>query len=124
MAAPLPRPIPRLFSPIYPFSTLVWFLVGLFIIVSALALWVLSRVEAKLKTQFAKNLKTWSIFGNSLWYCFGTMMGEAITRDTKSEKTTGLRCDKWTKHTLNFILILIHEADPQSRPVVIIVLHM
>ncbi len=43
-----------------------------------------------------KNLSNWSNIGQASWYVFGTLIGESITRDTRSEGAWGLRYQKIT----------------------------
>ncbi len=38
-----------------------------------------------------RRLRSWSTLRESSWYAFGTLIGESITRDTKSEGAWGLR---------------------------------
>ena len=37
------------------------------------------------------DLYNWSTMKEAGWYCYGTIIGESITRDTKSEKAISLR---------------------------------
>ena len=40
-----------------------------------------------------RRLRSWSTLRESSWYAFGTLIGESITRDTKSEGAWGLRSE-------------------------------
>ena len=41
------------------------------------------------------DLHNWSSMKEAGWYCYGTVIGESITRDTKSEKAVSLRFVCW-----------------------------
>ena len=41
------------------------------------------------------DLYNWSTMKEAGWYCYGTIIGESITRDTKSEKAISLRFVFW-----------------------------
>ena len=41
------------------------------------------------------DLHNWSTMKEAGWYCYGTIIGESITRDTKSEKAVSLRFVFW-----------------------------
>ncbi len=52
------------------------------LIVSA-TMWTISKTEGKL---VGEELRDWSLLKRAGWYCYGTFLGEAITRDTKSHR--------------------------------------
>jgi hypothetical protein len=47
-----------------------------------------SRIEERLTKL---SLRQWSSVSGAYWYAFGTIVGESITRDTKSEAAWALR---------------------------------
>ena len=51
-------------------------------------MYTLSNEETRLS---GVDLHNWSRMKEASWYCYGTIIGESITRDTKSEKAFALR---------------------------------
>ena len=51
-------------------------------------MFALSNEETRLS---GVDLHNWSSMKEAGWYCYGTVIGESITRDTKSEKAVSLR---------------------------------
>ena len=62
------------------------FIITLFVI--SVVFWIVAKAEGRIKDD---SFKDWSVYSSSLWYCYGTLVGEAITRDTKSSKANALR---------------------------------
>ena len=73
---------------IYPFDSTIWilFLASLFIF--SVGFMIISKVEGKL---MRTNFREWNTFYEASWYAYGTFIGEAVTRDTRSDKTNILR---------------------------------
>ena len=73
---------------IYPFDKTIWilFLASLFIF--SVSFMIISKVEGKL---MKTNFREWNTFYEASWYAYGTFIGEAVTRDTRSDKTNVLR---------------------------------
>ena len=57
-------------------------------IMNSIAMYTLSNEETRLS---GVDLHNWSRMKEAGWYCYGTIIGESITRDTKSEKAFALR---------------------------------
>ncbi len=60
---------------------------GLLTMVSVL--FAVSNIEQRTVPKLS--LKHWSQIGQAAWYCFGTLIGENITRDSKSDNAWALR---------------------------------
>ena len=88
LCAPLPQLLPKIMALLYPFSTLVWVLIGISLAIVTTTMYITSNIESPLIQQ---SLHEWTSIQAAAWYAYGTLMGEAITRDTKSEKATALR---------------------------------
>ena len=73
---------------IYPFDSTIWilFLASLFIF--SVGFMIISKVEGNLMNM---NFREWNTFYEASWYAYGTFIGEAVTRDTRSDKTNILR---------------------------------
>ena len=73
---------------IYPFDSTIWilFLASLFIF--SVGFMIASKVEGNLMNM---NFREWNTFYEASWYAYGTFIGEAVTRDTRSDKTNILR---------------------------------
>ena len=73
---------------IYPFDSTIWilFLASLFIF--SVGFMIISKVEGNLMHM---NFREWNTFYEASWYAYGTFIGEAVTRDTRSDKTNILR---------------------------------
>lgn len=73
---------------IYPFEPTIWlmFMGSLFIFGATFT--YISKVEGKL---IGWNLREWNTYYEAFWYAYGTFIGEAVTRDTRSDKAKALR---------------------------------
>ena len=87
-ASPPKIPDPTTFAIIKPLSLYVWIGGVASMISTALAMWMMSRAESKV---VGISLADWESYGKSLWYCFGTVIGESLTRDTSSEGAWAIR---------------------------------
>lgn len=73
---------------IYPFEPTLWILFISSLFLFGVTFTFISKVEGHLK---GRNLKEWNTYYESMWYAYGTFLGESITRDTKSDKASALR---------------------------------
>ena len=73
---------------VYPFNPNVWICFTTSLFVFSVGFMVISKAEGKL---MKRNFKEWNTFYEAFWYAYGTFIGEAVTRDTKSDKTYALR---------------------------------
>ena len=73
---------------VYPFEPIIWliFMGSLFIYGAAFTF--ISKAEGKL---IGWNFKEWNTYYEALWYAYGTFIGEAVTRDTRSDQAKALR---------------------------------
>ena len=78
----------KVLNVVYPFNPNVWILFTSSLFVFSVGFMIISKVEGKL---MKRNLKEWNTFYEAFWYAYGTFIGEAVTRDTKSDKTYALR---------------------------------
>ena len=89
-ASPQPQPLPKYLALINPFSPLVWIIVVVSFFILAVVFWLVANWEGELQNL---SYGDWSSMGNSLWFCYGTLIGESVTRDTKSSNAVALRLD-------------------------------
>ena len=87
--APSPEALPTYTALIKPLQPLVWALMVVIMFVTAFSIFVLGRTEGELNGKGCPH--DWKTLKATSWYCFGTLLGESITRDTKSEHLAGLR---------------------------------
>ena len=87
-ATPVPAPVSTVFTLLQPLTVAVWAAVGASFAVTSLAMWAVARGEEE---AMATGLREWSQARRSAWYVFGTLIGESITRDTRSERANALR---------------------------------
>ena len=87
-ATPNPRPLPKWIALIAPFHIYVWICVVSSVILASIFMFAISNEETRLS---GVDLHNWSSMKEAGWYCYGTVIGESITRDTKSEKAVSLR---------------------------------
>ena len=106
-ASPLPPESPRYLSLLRPFTPNVWLMIGIFIVCLGVAFLFISKFEVGnvvlfqtfliAFTVFLKGkttgytLKEFSSLSETLWYCFGTLIGESITRDKDLQGIKALR---------------------------------
>ncbi len=76
------------FTLVHPLEGRVWASVLAALVLISVCLWIISDKEGKLVSM---PLGHWSRLRESSWYAFGTLIGESITRDTRSEKAWALR---------------------------------
>ncbi len=76
------------FTILLPLEPAVWLAVAVSLAVVTAALWLVSWREESL---LGRRLTHWSRLKEASWYAFGTLIGESITRDTRSEGAWGLR---------------------------------
>ena len=86
--SPNPTPLPTYLNLIRPLQPLVWLGTLLTLVASSLAIYLLAKFERLSVTVAPGN---WSTLKSCSWYCYGTLLGEAITRDTKSQSLPCLR---------------------------------
>ena len=87
--APNPEALPTYLSLIKPLQPLVWLLMVVTLVVVGISIHFLATREGNWNGRGCPH--DWKTIRHTCWYCFGTLLGEAITRDTKSESLPGLR---------------------------------
>ncbi|XP_059088023.1 glutamate receptor ionotropic, NMDA 2D-like isoform X1 [Tigriopus californicus] len=85
---PNPHPVPKWLSLLRPFQPLVWTLFGLSVLVIGLIFWGTAIIEGY---HVGDHFQEWAILKDSFWYAYGTLVGESITRDTRSQNAPALR---------------------------------
>ncbi len=70
------------------FTEVVWMCVILTAIAAPLGFYAVSRAEERV---VGCPLREWSRLLPAAWYVFGTLLGESITRDTRSERAWATR---------------------------------
>nr|XP_040569314.1 glutamate receptor ionotropic, delta-2-like [Lepeophtheirus salmonis] len=83
-----PTLVPQYFAFIMPFQPYVWLIVYITFIIMALIFTLISKQEEKI---IHGKLESWSTMKSSLWFSYGTFVGESVTRDTKSHDARALR---------------------------------
>lgn len=88
----------------------MWIAILVAFLAFQVCLWLVARAEEKLATMAADSaaasgrgrevqrrvdLRQWSKLSGASWYTFGTLIGESITRDTRSEGAWALRFGEW-----------------------------
>ena len=69
---------PKFLNVIYPFNPNVWIAIFITIIVATVAFLVISKIEGSIiNVQF----HDWYTIPRSLWYVYGTLVGESISRE-------------------------------------------
>ncbi len=86
--APQAQLLPKWLALIYPFDGIVWLNIFISLFVASVVFLILANTEGPL---VGDRLREWSTYKESFWYAYGTLMGESITRDTRSEKALALR---------------------------------
>lgn len=86
--APKPGLFPKYLALIRPFVGQVWALVLASLLLLTATFFIISKLEEKVS---GIDLSDWSSFGKSSWYVYGTMIGESMTRDTKSAGAGAMR---------------------------------
>ena len=87
--APSPEALPTYTALVKPLQPLVWILMVVTMFITALAIFSVGRSEGVMNDKGCP--QDWRTIKATSWYCFGTLLGESITRDTKSEHLPGLR---------------------------------
>lgn len=105
-ASPLPTVRPSFLALVKPFGILVWIMIVIEVIIMSAIFYAISNIEVFHQAEVLRfllnfsllqgsvvgfNFDEWSKISEALWYCFGTMIGEAITRDRRSAKALALR---------------------------------
>ena len=93
-ASPKPAPEAKYLSFIAPFQPLIWFLTALSVLSLSTVFWIVANCESKFNYI---NLKEWSALKASLWYSFGTLVGEGITSDSRSDGAPAMRLELFQK---------------------------
>lgn len=87
--APNPQQNPKYLALIQPLNPVVW----LFIITSLAGGAVFFLLVAKAEEKIVNvPLKAWNSIYESMWYVYGTLIGESITRDANSVGANAIRC--------------------------------
>ena len=81
--SPNPTPLPTYLSIIRPLQLLVWALILASLIAMPFVLnwFVLVESQNVLATQ--EDVNHWLTLKKCSWYCFGVLLGESVTRETK-----------------------------------------
>jgi hypothetical protein len=89
-ATPLPQPLPKFMALYQPFHFHVWFAVAAFLFISAVAFTLIAYAEEHILGIYISSFNT---LGKAGWYCFGSMLGESVSRSTdfESKRTHALR---------------------------------
>ena len=106
-ASPLPPNSPRYLSLLRPFTPNVWLMIGIFIVCVGVTFLFISKFEVGNVVLFliflivsnillkgkitGFTLEEFSSISATLWYCFGTLIGESITRDKDLQGIKALR---------------------------------
>ncbi len=81
----------------------MWIAILVVLLVFQVCLWLVAKAEERQAAMIVAkklsgrgpdrriDLRQWSRMSGASWYTFGTLIGESITRDTKSEGAWGLR---------------------------------
>jgi hypothetical protein len=85
---PRPLPLPKFLALIQPFHYFVWFTIVASVIISSIVFVLVANGEEII---LGIDCSSWSTLSEAGWYCFSTMIGESVTRDTKSENANALR---------------------------------
>ena len=81
-------PEPIVFALIKPFTFLTWLSVIVSVLIMGAVFWRVSIIESN---TLGLEIVDWATLKKSLWYCFGTMVGESLTRDTNTNGAWGIR---------------------------------
>ncbi len=89
-SSPVPHPKSNFLAIVTPYQSYVWIL----IMISVPAMGFLNNQLALMEGYISgKKIKPWASLGRSLWYSFGTLQGESITRDINMKMVTAIRYD-------------------------------
>ncbi len=86
--SPKPGTYRSVFTLIHPLTYEVWIACLASYLMTVMAMKWVSSVE---ETTMDVELRVWSSWTRAAWYAFGTLVGESITRDTKSSGANSLR---------------------------------
>ncbi len=86
---PKPRPYRSFDSAMSPFQGAVWASIAGMLFTMAVFMFSVSNTEQSIVPYLT--LKHWAMLGQALWYCMGTLIGENVTRDSKSDGAWALR---------------------------------
>jgi len=87
--SPKPRQTKSVLTALYPFDNYVWIALLCALATVPFFMLIASNFEESIIPKM--KLSHWSSLGAASWYSFGTMIGESITRDTRSEGAWVLR---------------------------------
>ncbi len=87
-ASPGPHPKSKIFAITSPFGAFVWLCVLLSVPAMGAVSYILANQEGRLLN---KVIKPWMFLGEAVWYAFGTLQGESITRDINITSIYALR---------------------------------
>ncbi len=74
--SPAPMPKPNYLAVLAPFSLRTWIFTISSLAIVTLLLIILARLEEKV---LGKDIRPWALVGESLWHCFGILLGESTT---------------------------------------------
>ena len=86
--APMGQPMPKYLGIVFPFDMFVWSLIILILVTMPVVLYISANIEKKISNV---NSDYWIKYNKSAWYCFGTLVGESLTNDTKCADTRAMR---------------------------------
>ena len=69
---------PKFLNVIYPFNPNVWIAIFITFVVVTVAFLVISKIEGSMTNV---HFDDWSTIPSSLWYVYGTFVGESISRE-------------------------------------------
>lgn len=85
---PNPQPLPKWLALLRPFQPLVWTMFGASVLVIGFIFWCTAIIEG---SHIGDYFREWAVLKDSFWYAYGTLVGESITRDTRSQNAPALR---------------------------------
>ena len=74
--SPNPTLVPKYFAIVYPLSFTVWKIAIALLILIPIALIIVARIEQSI---IDVRLNDWTSYAKSLWFCYGTFIGESIS---------------------------------------------
>ncbi len=87
--SPKPKPYRSFASFLHPLGEIVWAAVIAVLLTMTVVMFSVSNFEQNTVPDLS--LKHWSMFWQAGWYCFGTLIGENVTKDSKSDNAWALR---------------------------------
>ena len=86
--SPNPAPQAKYHSLIAPFNPFIWLLICISLLFITIVLWIIVHFESQL---VGASVGIWTILRDSLWYSFGSLIGESINRDILSHTAPSTR---------------------------------